>query len=230
MAPTHSRQIERMIAKNGTRLLKPAIGLKSPDRGDEGKHDKRIKCRTNIGDADTTTYKIPMAYFRNRTPKEWLLFKKKLTRCMTGQNATSGPTKYALARRLLSGRALANFNHAVTANGNKSLANYKRCIQAVTLGVFPQSALQDQKRWMRRFLKKTIDMPVQDYIARIIEINDYLTEFPPTIVGGDAVKLLDNELLDLLEFGILIKWQRQMQVQNIKPTAGIINHSLFSNI
>ena len=206
MAPTDSRQIERMTAKNGTRLLKPAIGFKRPDRGDEGKHDKRIKCRTNIGDADTTTYKIPMAYFRNRTPKEWLLFKKKLTRCMTGQNATSRPTKYALARRLLSGRALANFNHAVTANGNESLANYKKCIQAVTLGVFPQKALQDKKRWMRRFLKKPRDMPVRDYIAQVIEINDYLAEFPPTIVGGDILKLPDNKLLDLLEFGMPITW------------------------
>ena len=41
MAPTHSRQIERMTVKNGTRLLKPAIGLKRPDRGDKGKHDKK---------------------------------------------------------------------------------------------------------------------------------------------------------------------------------------------
>ena len=106
-----------------------------------------------------------MAYFRDGTPKEWLLFKKNLARCITRQNVTSGPTKYALARRLLSGRALADFDHAATANGNKSLPNYERCIQEVTLGVFPQKALQDQKRWMRRFLKKPRDMPVQDYIA-----------------------------------------------------------------
>ena len=119
-----------------------------------------------------------MAYFRDRTPKEWLLFKKKLTWCITRQNVTSGPTKYALARRLLSGRALANFNHAATANEHKSLANYKRCIQGFTLRVFPQKALQDQKRWMRRFLKKPRDMPVQDYITRVIEINDYLAESP----------------------------------------------------
>ena len=168
-----------------------------------------------------------MAYFRNGTPEERLLFKKKITWGITGQNVTSGPTKYALARRLLSGRALADFNHTATNNGNESLANYKRCINAVTLGVFLQKALQDQKRWMRRFLKKTIDMPVQDYITWIIKINDYLTEFPPTIVGGDAVKRSDDEILDLLEFGIMIKWQRQMQVQNIKPTAGIINHAFF---
>ena len=132
-----------MTAKNGTRLLKPAIGLKRPDKGDEGKHDKKIKCCTNPGEADSTTYKIPMAYFRDRTSKEWLLFKKKLIRCITRQNVTSGPTKYALAKRLLCCHALADFNHAATANGNKSLANYKRCINAVNLGVFPQKALQD---------------------------------------------------------------------------------------
>ena len=118
MAPTHSRQIERMTAKNRTRLLKPAIGLKRMDRGDKGKHGEKIKCRTNRNNADSTTYKIPMAYFRDIAPEEWLLFKKKLTWCMTGQNATGGATKFALARRLLSGRALADFNHAATANGN----------------------------------------------------------------------------------------------------------------
>ena len=165
MAPTHSRLVECMTAKNGTRLLKPDIGLKRSDRGDKGKHNEKIKCRPNPNNADSTMYKILMAYFRDGTPEEWLLFMKKLTRCMTGQNATNGTTKYALARKLLSRRALADFIHASTANGNKSLANYTRCIQAVTLGVFLQKELQDQKRWMRRFLKKTRDMLVRDYIA-----------------------------------------------------------------
>ena len=58
-----------MTAKNGTRLLKPAIGLKRPARGDEGKHDKKIKRRTNTGEADRTTYEIPMAYFRDGIPE-----------------------------------------------------------------------------------------------------------------------------------------------------------------
>ena len=55
---------------------------------DEGKHNNKIKCRTKPGDADSTSYKIPMAYFRDGTPEEWILFKKKLTQCMTGQNTT----------------------------------------------------------------------------------------------------------------------------------------------
>ena len=75
---------------------------------------------------------------------------------------------------------------------------------------------------MRRFLKKPRDMPVQDYIARMIEINNYLEEFLPVIAGGNATKLPFNKLLDLLEFGIPIKWQQQMQVQNFKPKAGTL--------
>ena len=86
-----------------------------------------------------------MAYFREGTPEESLLFKKKLNRCMTGQNATVEVTKCALARQLLARRSLADFNHTAMVNGNESLANYTRCISAVTLRVFPQKSLQDQK-------------------------------------------------------------------------------------
>ena len=61
-------------------------------------------------------------------------------------------------------------------------------------------------------------MLVQDYISWVIKINNYLAEFPPTIVGRNATKLPDKELLDLLEFRIPIKWQRQMQLQNFEST------------
>ena len=71
---------------------------------------------------------------------------------MTRQNATSGPTKYALARQLLAGCALDNFSLAALVHSGETLVNYAKCIQAVTLGVFLQKVLQDQKRWMRRFL------------------------------------------------------------------------------
>ena len=111
-----------MTAKNGTRLLKPAIGLKRPDRGDKGKHDKKLNVVLTL----VKQIALPMRSRWHNLGTEWLLFKKKLTRCITRQNITSGPTKYALARRLLSGRALADFHHAATANGNKSPPNYKR--------------------------------------------------------------------------------------------------------
>ena len=70
MAPTQSKHSKKETTKNGTRLLKPAIGLRRPGKTDKGKHGEKIKCCTNPSDADSTTYKIPMAYFRDRTPEE----------------------------------------------------------------------------------------------------------------------------------------------------------------
>ena len=63
-------------------------------------------------------------------------------------------------------------------------------------------------------------MVVGDYIAHVIKIKDYLEEFPPIVAKGNATKLLNNEILDLLKFGITIKWQQHMQVQNFESTAG----------
>ena len=80
MAPTHSRHNKRTTAKNSTRLLKPAINLRRPEKGDKGKHDEKINCRTIPGEFASTTYKIPMAYFRDGTPKTWPLFNYKISR------------------------------------------------------------------------------------------------------------------------------------------------------
>ena len=66
-------------------------------------------------------------------------------------------------------------------------------------------------------------MLVRDYISCVIEINNYHKEFPPVVTGRNATKLPDKELLDLLEFGIPIKWQRKIQVQNFEPTAGTLH-------
>ena len=129
---------------------------------------------------------------------------------MTGQNATGGVTKYALARLLLTGRVLDKFNNAATLHSNKYLANFMRCIQAVILQGFPQKALQDQKCKKRCFLKKFQGMPVRDYIPpRVTKISNYLTKSPPVIAGKNTTKLTDKKLAELLEFEIPIKWKRK---------------------
>ena len=59
IAPTYSKHNNRTATRNRTRLLKPAIGLKRPEVFDKSKYDKKIKCLINLGDTDSTTYKIP---------------------------------------------------------------------------------------------------------------------------------------------------------------------------
>ena len=50
-------------------------------------------------------------------------------------------------------------------------------------------------------------MPVQDYIARVTDIYNILGKIPLVTVDRNDTKLPDNKLLELLDFGISIKWQ-----------------------
>ena len=77
------------------------------------------------------------------------------------------------------GRALADFNNSASLRTTETREHYLQCINAVTLGVFPQDALKEQKTWMRRFLKKPADWDIKKYVARVVEINKYLPQFPP---------------------------------------------------
>ena len=70
---------------------------------------------------------------------------------------------------------------------------------------FPPKALLNQKQFMRCFLRKLVEMTAKDYIARVCKINSYLTAFP-TEPGREATKLPTDELLDLLEFGVPLRW------------------------
>ena len=67
---------------------------------------------------------------------------------------------------------------------------------------------------MRRFLKKPADWDIKQYVARVVEINEYLPRFPPKVIGGNSEKLPDKKLLELLEFGIPLKWCNQLHLRN----------------
>ena len=95
--------------------------------------------------------------------------------------------------------------------------NYKAVIKSVTTHIMPKKALQKQKNYMRRFLKKPLDMKVKDTVERVITINELLTRFPDTSPTIPTAKIPDNKILDLLESAMLHTWQRRMVLQRFDP-------------
>ena len=64
-------------------LITPAIGLKRlANYSTLGKFDEKIKCQTKPANVTSTTYKIRMVYFKDRTLEEWFLYKNCLIRCL----------------------------------------------------------------------------------------------------------------------------------------------------
>ena len=96
----------------------PPIPFERPQMGELKKGTYvSMKLRNNPGDADSPGYDIHIKYFKEGTCEEFLFFENDLKRVFAGQAATTGPLKFATARRLFEGAAL-------TRNGNNPLVRY----------------------------------------------------------------------------------------------------------
>jgi len=144
---------------NGRHQIVPIVPLQRPEKKDLTKGNYvTLKCKTHPGDRDSATYNLPITYFKSGTPEEFLKWKRNIEKVISRQGATDGPSKYTLTRRLLDGNVLTTFNLKAEGFGSKTNANFLEVIQDLTRHVFPIKALQTQKRFMRRFLRKLRDM------------------------------------------------------------------------
>ena len=166
---------------------------------------------------------MPIPYFSTGTPEEWLRFVRNLYKVYVGQNLTTGPQQYACIRRLLDGNALTVFELNAAELGNPTVLNAEALIKDLRDQLFPQRALQQQKRYMRRSLRKPRNMSIRVYVNRVLEMNDQLVSYPGTFDNTDGTKLPEDEILNLLEFGIPNTWQKAMLLQDFDPQVHTVN-------
>jgi hypothetical protein len=157
-------------------------------------------------DPSSQTYELAIPYFGTGSPEAWLKFRRDLDRVFSGQSMTTGPPKYAMARRLLEGDALAKFDESATQAGAQTNANFQAVMTSVTTHIFPKKSLAYQKRYMRRFMRKPRDMSTRLFVARVTELNAYLEHFPPY---AENQRLANDELMDIFEFSIPNAWQKE---------------------
>ena len=103
------------------------------------------------------------------------------------------------------------FNTNAATLCSESVSNLKDCLTALTTHIFPVSALQIQKQYMRRLLKNPTDIPTKDHVAQVMELNNYLPWFSEaTTTNG---KLSKENVMDLLKFSLPGKWLHEMKRQ-----------------
>ena len=107
-----------------------------------------FKLRSTPTDSDSPEYDFSMQYFRTGTTEELLLCLKNIRKVIVGMNVTTGPTQYAMVRRILQGDALSAFDRAAVTNGNETVENLKKCFEALKKHVFPVNAYQCQRHYM----------------------------------------------------------------------------------
>jgi hypothetical protein len=136
-------------------MIPPPIPLERPERQvlEDGNYVS-FKLRAVPLDTESQLYSLSVPYFSTGTPESWILFRKNLDKVLVGQNVTTGPPTYAMARRVLEGAALARFEASVVDRGTETLEHFALVIEDMGEYVFPRRALQMEKRFMRRFMRK----------------------------------------------------------------------------
>jgi hypothetical protein len=170
----------------------------------------KFKLLSTPTDNDGPTYEVKVKIFRTGTPEDFIKTVIALKKVLRGQNITTDQAQYAMARRLFIGEALTSFNNACNAIGAETVQNLDAVLMQVAGSVFPLRAYAIQKQAMRRFMRKPREMSIREYVDRILELNDYLVYFPTKIGEADATKLPDEEIMDILVFGIPNTWQKRM--------------------
>ena len=146
----------------------------------EASHDVTThEVRYDPTSASSKTYKVNLQAFSGGTPERWLEFLAVLNTVIKGNCVTEGPQLFNLTRTALKGDARRVFETKATELRKETPKRYTQCIQAVTEHVFPKDALRRQRFYMRRHVHLTRKFSISEFFARFVEINEYLTQFPP---------------------------------------------------
>eukprot|EP00957_Ditylum_brightwellii_P096424 7343410-Ditylum_brightwellii.AAC.1 len=144
------------------------------------------------------------------------LSKSKLQALLKRQIIMQRPPSYAVAKTLLKDNTLIVFEQAEINHSMQSVTLFKLCLDDVAEHLFPRKARQTQKLYMWRNLWLVGGMTVKKWVACVSELNRYMKDFPAQN-GNHIHPLNDDELLDILEYGVPASWHREFTVQEFDP-------------
>jgi hypothetical protein len=185
-----------------------------------------LKVRAGAANA-TSTYKKTMRTFETGSPQEWLDVIAGVQEIWR-QNSIVGPHDRAgILMALIKGDALTAFetaleqartdpNPQVLALVAMTTEHVETAIANVTDTVFPFRALETQKLWMERYMKKPFDMSMKNTNAALSRINNCLPLFP---LGNDQSKFDENKLVSLLEMSLPQSWRDKFDKKGYIPSS-----------
>ena len=226
------RMVLDNMARNHPSYLQPCIPLEDQEPIDVDRTQLityTLKIRPN--GANDHTYKKALRLFSTGSVTDWIETVKDINEVWT-QNSVGGPhDRAAIVKTILRDEALSHFEMALEVlrqgpNGERheftaDLVN--KALEYVSLAIFPHRALENQKQWMRRHMKKPMKMRYRLFHARVMKLNKYLPFFP----GATEEDKFDNkEILEMLEFSLPDSWRNEWDKRGYIPTKHDLNRLL----
>ena len=89
---------------------------------------------------------------------------------------------------------------------------FRHYLKAITKHIFPTHAYREQKRYLRRHLKKPKDMKVRKFATRIVELNSCFAHFP-SATGENWESLHEDEVIEIIYHSLPSSWRKQIILQ-----------------
>ena len=192
--------------------LKPIIPLvleKQPTKITDKENYVSFDLKTKAGASKSATYTKYVKLFDQGTPYEWIQLIEVLQEIWTQNSLTSPKDKSAIVTTILRGETLTTFETAIseaTTGGDDNQAAVPLSDDIITSAldevadtIFPFRALDIQKQWMTKVLRKPPTLSIRKTISALQRLNKELPHYP----GGDeSSKFSDKQLIDILEWAV----------------------------
>jgi hypothetical protein len=216
----------KMSSKSPEEPVIPLIPDPLPSIKDDKTKWIQLDLKVKAGSASTAaSYKKNIRIFDDGTPYQWILFRRELEEIWRQNTVTSASDRVALISAILKNESLTAFEVALedvkkdedtgTVATATTLEHVNAALAAVATTIFPHRALEIQKRWMNRGMKKPYDLPTRRTAAAIARLNNCLPIFPE---GSEETKFSDDELVGLLEWSLPLKWRQKFDLDNFVPS------------
>jgi hypothetical protein len=186
--------MEKMIPKKNS-FLTPRLPLEASDKEDKKEESDYVtfilKVRAGQTGTSAPSYKMKVAKFEDGSPTEWIEVMNALEEIWTKNALTAASDRQASVKTILREDALTAFEASINEdlepeddapdNAPKlglTPTMIDDALISVAKNVFPHRALEIQKIWMRRAIRKPKDMPVRKLIAILTKMNNSLARFP----------------------------------------------------
>jgi hypothetical protein len=210
-------------------FFKPILPLVPVPISDEDKKktksiqfDLKLRAGTPAG---ASSYKKHVPVFEEGTPQEWLDLIQDFQEIWK-QNTVNGPhDRFATVVAALRGRSNTQFQSALqdlrvnpdAANNELvplTLEHVQGALEKLSTIVFPFRALETQRSWMNRMMRKPFDLSTCKTASALSRMNKLLPLFPG---GSPASKFSEAELVGILEFSLPHEWRAMFNLKGYTP-------------
>jgi hypothetical protein len=168
-----------------------------------------------------------LSRFCEGTVSEWTSFRKAIAELWKQNGLNNAQDKNANICTILRGDSLTGFEEriqeltasvddtGVTVTMEITSETVEEGLNAVAQMVFLFRALENQKQWMRRRMRKPKELSIRKYVAAVGRLNNSLPVFPN---GKESDKFTPREIIEILEWSIPENWRTKFDSDGYVPT------------